>query len=654
MPARGTPGPGPRRSKPHDPAGRPATEGKPTDGADSADFIQATGGLQGTGRRSVREGATACDYCERGSCGMSVSGDRAVEGCGSAEAREFHHLKQRAAEYYRSNAVPQRMQQVLNTMFYEKPDDVYGHLANYFGSFANPAAVSRIIGREILDINSQSTVEVEVLCTIKNFEKSVCFAAMSNCCSDPNYTTQGTGANDNEQKNQSVKFALEWINGPLNSMLKGLLPENQTHVDRLLSDYFRRKVEEDEEQRNKDDEEEKPTEPELPSPIVSAPVGDKKKKSPKDKRSNVPEKTINPRYPPEALFPGSVAIGVVSLAMAKAAARLQKTRLYLYIASLNQAEESPKEMRMPLPLISLLDCGKSSGGKLRLLKEVIAVPQPSLGYKKALKMMRDLQQEISKWMLPPKHGPAVMSHLGCWKKGYDRIEQAFEVIQEACTTLQMTLGEDLHLMLNCGAHELMDYEKQKYEVITGVLKHPDDIIEFYTKLIEQYPSIIGLIDPLRKEDVEQWNKLCSLLSPRCYILADAASRSIDKLLTDGLGVNQCSGLVLKHANQTTISNLIHIAKLLEDNDCRFIPGLTEEDTTDNSLADIAVGLGARFIKLGGLCHGERVAKYNRLLAIEEELAQRGALGQSPQHQFPVIREEEKDLDPEKTQSKQLS
>ncbi|XP_062928115.1 enolase 4 isoform X8 [Mobula hypostoma] len=506
---------------------------------------------------------------------MSMSEDRVVEGCGSAEAREFHHLKQRAAEYYRSNAVPQRMQQVLNTMFYEKPDDVYGHLvsslpilghsnilkqenafvicwdcryntefidynlqqANYFGSFANPAAVSRIIGREILDINSQSTVEVEVLCTIKNFEKSVCFAAMSNCCSDPNYTTQGTGANDNEQKNQSVKFALEWINGPLNSMLKGLLPENQTHVDRLLSDYFRRKVEEDEEQRNKDDEEEKPTEPELPSPIVSAPVGDKKKKSPKDKRSNVPEKTINPRYPPEALFPGSVAIGVVSLAMAKAAARLQKTHLYLYIASLNQAEESPKEMRMPLPLISLLDCGKSSGGKLRLLKEVIAVPQPSLGYKK---------------------------------------------------------------------------------------------------------------------DVEQWNKLCSLLSPRCYILADAASRSIDKLLTDGLGANQCSGLVLKHANQTTISNLIHVAKLLEDNDCRFIPGLTEEDTTDNSLADIAVGLGARFIKLGGLCHGERVAKYNRLLAIEEELAQRGALGQSPQHQFPVIREEEKDLDPEKTQSKQLS
>ncbi|XP_051883840.1 enolase 4 isoform X2 [Pristis pectinata] len=528
---------------------------------------------------------------------MSVVGVPVVNDRSSREAREFHQLKQRAAEYYRSNAVPQRMQQVLNTMFYEKPDDVYGHLANYFASFAKPAAISRIIGREILDINSQSTVEVEVLCTIKNFEKSVCFAAMSNCCSDPNYTTQGAGDNDNEQKNQSVEIALEWINEPLNSLLKGLLPANQTHVDKLLSDYFWRKVEEDEEQRKKDDEEEKPEEPELPPPALSAPVGGKKKKSPKGKRSIVPEKTINPRYPPEPPFPGSVAIGVVSLAIAKAAARLQNTYLYLHIASLNQAEEPPKEMRMPLPLISLLDCGKSSGGKLRLLKEVIAVPKPGLGYKKSLKMMRDLQQEITKWMFAPKSGPAAMSHLGCWKKGYDRIEQPFEMIQEACTALQLTLGEDLHLMLNCGAHELMDYEKQKYEVIMGVLKHPDDMIEFYTNLVEQYPSIIGLIDPLRKEDVEQWSKLCSLLSPRCYILADAASRSIDKLLTDGLGANQYSGLVLKHANQTTISNLIHVAKLMEENGFRFIPGLTDEETTDNSIADIVNHLNINFLSL---------------------------------------------------------
>lgn len=579
---------------------------------------------------------------------MSVSGGQAVNGrhSSSLEPRDFYQLKQRAAEYYRSNAVPQRMQQVLNTMFYEKPDDMYGHLANYFASFAKPAAISRIIGREILDTNGQSTIEVEVLCTIKNFEKSVCFAAMSNCCSDPNYTTQDTGNNDNEEKAQSVNIALEWVNEPLNSLLKGLLPANQIHVDKLLSEYFQRKVEEDEEQKKKDNEEEKLTEPESLPPPVSAAFGDKKKKSPKAKKSLVPEKNINPREPPESFFPGSVAIGAVSLAIAKAAARLQNIILYLHIASLNQAEEPRKEMSMPLPLITILECGKSSGGKVHLLKEMIAIPKPSLGYKQSIKMIRDLQQEISKWMFAPKTGPAAISQSGCWMKGYDRIEQPFEMIQEVCTALQLTLGDDVHLMLNCGAHELMDYEKQKYEVITGVLKHPDEMIEFYINLVKQYPSIIGLIDPLRKEDVEQWSKLCSLLSPQCYILADAASRPIDKLLTEGLGAKLYSGLVVKHANQTTISNLIQVAKLMEENECIFISGLTDEETMDDSMADIAVGLGARFIKLGGLCHGERVAKYNRLLAIEEELAQRGALGKSPEHKFPVIGAEQEDLNPE--------
>uniref|UniRef100_UPI00398F83F0 enolase 4 n=1 Tax=Pristiophorus japonicus TaxID=55135 RepID=UPI00398F83F0 len=588
---------------------------------------------------------------------MSLDGVLSGPGNGrvTKEAREFYRLKQRAVEYYRSNAVPQRMQQVLNTMFYDKPDDVYGHLATYFASFAKPAAISRIVGREILAAEGQPTVEVEVLCTIKNFEKSTCFTTMSNCCSDPNYSTQEIGDKYNEEKNESVQIALEWINGPLNSLVKGLLPANQTEVDKLLSEYFQRKVEENEEQRKRDVEAEETIEPELFLSTPAIPAGpDKKKKSLKGKKSVVPEKPISPRQPPEPFFPGSVAIGVVSLAVAKAAARLQNTFLYLHIASLNLKQEPPKEMRMPLPMVSLLNCGKSSGGKLKMLKEVIAVPKPGLSYKQSLKMMMDLQQQITKLIFTAKSGPVAMSHLGCWKKGFDHTEQPFEVIQEACNTLELTLGEDLHLMLNFAAHELMDYEKEKYEVISGVLKHPDEMIELYTSLVEKYPSIIGLIDPLRKEDEEQWGKLCKLLSPRCYFWADAASRSIEKLLKDGLGENQYSGLILKHTNQTTISNFIQVAKLMEEHGWRFIPGLTDVETIDDSIADIAVGLGARFIKLGGLCHGERVAKYNRLLAVEEELAQRGALGHAFEHQFPVIGEEQQDLNPVKLESEQLN
>ncbi|XP_072335575.1 enolase 4 isoform X3 [Scyliorhinus torazame] len=529
---------------------------------------------------------------------MSDSRVPSSNGRSAEQARDFHQLKQRAAEYYRSNSVPQRMQEVLNTMFYDKPDDVYGHLANYFANFAKPAAISRIVGKEILDAEGERTVEVELFCIIKNFEKSICFTTMSNCYRDPHYTTQDTMDKANELKKLSVQIALEWINEPLNSLLKGLLPANQIKVDKLLSEYFQRKLEEDEEQRKKDTDVEEITEPELSISTNTAPIGDKKKKPLKGKKSIAPEKPIKPLEPPEPLFPGGVAIGAVSLAVAKASVKLQNTSLYLHIASLNQEE--------------------------------------------SLKMMMDLQQQITKWIFTQKSGPIAMSLMGCWEKGFDQTEQPFEVIQEACNALELTLGEDLHLILNCAAHELMDYEKEKYEILIGVFKNPDEMIELYTSLVEKYPSIIGLIDPLRKEDAEQWFKLSCLLSPQCYFLADAASRSIDKLIKDGLDGNRYSGLILKHTNQTTISDFIQVAKLMEVQDCRFIPGLGDGATTDDSIADIAVGLGARFIKLGGLCHGERVAKYNRLMAIEEELAQRGALGHAAEHQFPVISEEEPD------------
>ncbi|XP_043568758.1 enolase 4 isoform X2 [Chiloscyllium plagiosum] len=533
----------------------------------------------------------------------------ASNGRSSEEARDFYQLKQRAAEYYRSNLVPQRMQQVLNSMFYDNPDDVYGHLANYFASFAKPAAISRIVGKEKLDSAGQQTVQVEVLCTIKNLEKSICFTTMSNSCCDPNYTTFDTMDKEIELKNLSVQFALEWINEPLNSLLKGLLPANQKQVDKFLSEYFQRKVEEDEEQKKKDAEVEEVPEPEQSVSTNPVPVVDKKKKPLKAKKSIAPEKPIKPREPPEIFFPGAVAIGVVSLAVAKAAVKLENTSLFLHIAALN--------------------------------------------HEKGLKMMMAFQQQITKWMFSQKSLPLAMSHLGCWEKGFERTEQPFELIHEVCDTLELTLGEDLHLILNCAAHELMDYEKEKYEIITGVLKHPDEMIELYTSLVEKYPSIIGLIDPLRKEDEEQWSKLCHLLSPQCYLLADGASRSIDKLITNGLGENRYSGLILKHANQTTISDMIRVVKLMEAQDCRFIPSLTDAETLDDSIADIAVGLGARFIKLGGLCHGERVAKYNRLLAIEEELAQRGALGQAAEHQFPVISEEEHDPNSVRPGSEQI-
>ncbi|XP_007901784.1 enolase 4 isoform X2 [Callorhinchus milii] len=522
------------------------------------------------------------------------------------EARERHELKQQAAEYYRGNQVVQEMQKVLNSMFSQKPGDVFGHL-------------------------------------------SICTATLPSFCTALSPTSSDTGEASNEKKYESARIALEWINDPLNSMLTGILPDNQAQIDKQLSEYFKQKLEEYEEQKKNEPEPVVVEEHDVtPIPVVSSSLS-KKKKALKRKKSVAVEKPITPFEPPELVLPGSVAFGAVSLVFAKTVAKLKNIPLYMYMSTMNQ-QESPKEMRIPIPMISLFNCGISSGGKLCLIKEMIGVPKPGLSFKQGLKMMIDLHQKILMLSIPPQRNlREVLSSAGCVLKACDRLEQPFEIIEEACTALELTLGEDFHLIINCAAHELMDYTKEKYEIMSGVLKHPDEMMEVYENLIAKYPSIIGLIDPLRKEDVEQWISLCSAFSSQCYLIADVASKSMVKLTAEQNlnGVNSTC-LVLKYANQCTLTDLTEVTKVIEEQDRRFIIGCTEGETADDSLADIAVALGASLIKLGGLHHGERVAKYNRLLAIEEELAHRGALGRVSKHQFPVVAKEipEPEAEPE--------
>uniref|UniRef100_A0A8C3YN76 phosphopyruvate hydratase n=1 Tax=Catagonus wagneri TaxID=51154 RepID=A0A8C3YN76_9CETA len=191
-----------------------------------------------------------------------------------------------------------------------------------------------------------------------------------------------------------------------------------------------------------------------------------------------------------------------------------------------------------------------------------------------------------------------MSHLGCVTMNYDTIEQPLLLIQGICANLGLEMGTNLHLAINCAAHELMDY------------------------------------------DSEQWDSIYNALGSRCYIIAETASKSISKLLEDGnISVLKYSGLIIKHTNETTMSDLVEITNLIDSKKHIAVFGSTGGESSDDSLVDLAVGLGVRFIKLGGLSRGERVTKYNRLLTIEEELVQNGTLGFIEEHTFFDLNEE---------------
>ncbi|KAM9612506.1 LOW QUALITY PROTEIN: enolase 4 [Morphnus guianensis] len=566
------------------------------------------------------------------------------------QQRRLQGLRREAAEYYRGHRVPQRMEEALNSLFTLRPADLYGELANYFSKFSRAPVICKLVGRKVLDGVGQPTLEVEIYCTVKNYEKRICSTVMSSHSQISENALPDTAEADERERNDSVNTAVEWVNESLNTMLRDLKPTDQCKVDKVLGEYFRKKVEEKKEIQNQEGEETEDTLALTSSTASTTALSGKKKAAKPGKKVAVAERTIPPAEPIESVLCGSLAIGGTSLAIAKAGATISHIPLYLHIALLKHDQDSPKEMTLPLPMVTLLNCEKISPAKLKLVKEVMLIPPVQLSLRQGIERVLVIQKEIMRLLDPPGKVPSPqladskkgkahnrgkkappqalkrISHLGCLITGCDNLEQPLLLMQTACNNIGLELGTDMHLAINCAAHEVMDYVKGKYEVLTGTFKNPDEMVDMYVELINKFPFIIALIDPLRKEDRQQWNNLCCALGSKCYLIAEDAAKYISQLKTDeNINIPMCSGVVLKYINQTKVSDLIELTGHLDGQRHITMLGSPDGESSDDSLVDLAVGLGARFIKLGGLSRGERVTKYNRLLAIEEELAKNRTL-----------------------------
>uniref|UniRef100_A0A8C9DQK0 Enolase 4 n=1 Tax=Prolemur simus TaxID=1328070 RepID=A0A8C9DQK0_PROSS len=560
--------------------------------------------------------------------------------CGTT--KELQKLKQQAMEYYRENDVPRRLEELLNSTFYLQPADVYGHLANYFSKLAKPPTIYKIVGKNVLDGLGLPTLQVETFCTIQNFPKNICSVVISTHFEVHESAVPELAEAEEAERASAVSTAVHWVNGPITQELQGLAPTDQVAVDHLLRIFFANKVQEDMERKELEKSLEDSTVP-TPLPLIpppSPPPPTKKKGQKQGRKDIITEKPIQPAEPVEPVLCGSMAIGAVSLAVAKTSAILGNNPLYLNIALLRHNQKQPSTLTVPLLMVTLVSCGKSSPGKLNLMKEVICVPHPELTTKQEAPRTLMCSIDIHHFLLILQQQiTGKMSHLGCLTINYDTIEQPLLLLQGICANLGLELGTNLHLAINCAGHELMDYSKGKYEVMMGTYKSAAEMVDLYVDLINRYPSIIALIDPFRKEDSEEWDSIYNALGSKCYIIAETASKSISKLLEHGnINIPKSNGLIIKHTNQTTMSDLVEITNLA-DSKKHIIFGSTEGESSDDSLVDLAVGLGVRFIKLGGLSRGERVTKYNRLLTIEEELVQSGTLGFNEEHIFFYFNEE---------------
>lgn len=305
---------------------------------------------------------------------------------------------------------------------------------------------------------------------------------------------------------------------------------------------------------------------------------------------------------------GANAILGVSLACAKAAAAYTELPLYRYLGGVNARE-------LPVPLMNILNGGKHADSGVDIQEFMIA-PCGAPSFSEALRMGAEIFHTLAKVLKKRGYSTGVGDEGGFAPNLRSSVE-AIEVILEAIQMSGYEPGKDVYLALDVAASELYKDGIYVFER-EGVRRNVDEMIEFYTELVEKYP-IISIEDGLAEEDWEGWKKLTFALGHRVQLVGDDLFVTNKERLLRGIR-EKCANSILIKLNQIgTLTETMEAIEVAKRAGYTAIVSHRSGETEDTTIADLVVACNTGQIKTGSLCRSERIAKYNQLLRIEEEL-----------------------------------
>ncbi len=284
---------------------------------------------------------------------------------------------------------------------------------------------------------------------------------------------------------------------------------------------------------------------------------------------------------------GSNAILAVSLAACKIAANEKKISLFKHLSN-------TKSYQLPIPLLNIINGGVHAKNNLDI-QEFMIRPDKAKSFSEAMRMSFLVIQNLKSMLDDTNVGDE-----GGFAPNLKSNEEAIEIIIKAIEKSRFKPGEDLSICLDVAANEL---------------KKPKTI-DYYSKLIEKYP-IKSIEDPFAEDDWESWNKLTK--NTKIQIVGDDLFATNVKRLKKGIEEKSANAILIKLNQIGTVSETLDAINLAQKNNFRTIISHRSGDTEDTFIADLAVATNSSQIKTGSLTRSERVAKYNRLLKIEDEL-----------------------------------
>lgn len=310
---------------------------------------------------------------------------------------------------------------------------------------------------------------------------------------------------------------------------------------------------------------------------------------------------------------GANAILAVSLATAKAAAADKGMPLYAHIAELNG---TAGQFTMPVPMMNIINGGEHADNNVDI-QEFMIQPVGASTFAEALRMGAEVFHALKK-VLSEKGMSTAVGDEGGFAPNLASNAEALSVIKEAVAVAGYTLGTDITLAMDCAASEF--YKGGQYNLKgEGKVFTSNEFSDYLKGLTEQFP-IISIEDGLDESDWDGFAYQTKILGDKIQIVGDDLFVTNTKILKEGIDKGIANSILIKFNQIGSLSETLDAIKMARDAGYTAVISHRSGETEDATIADLAVGTCAGQIKTGSLCRSDRVAKYNQLLRIEEQLA----------------------------------
>jgi len=309
---------------------------------------------------------------------------------------------------------------------------------------------------------------------------------------------------------------------------------------------------------------------------------------------------------------GANAILSISEAFCKTNALEQKLPCFAYIARL-YGLQTPK-LKIPTPMSVQIEGGRHGAGNLDF-QEFMVIPSTQKTFSQSLQMVTEIYYAVRQVLIHHQAIHSIGDEGGFAPNLFTNLD-ALEVLVEAIRGAKYHLGRDVFLGLDVAPAYF--YSKKRYHIKDRTMPmNTNEFIEFYRDLLCQYP-LASLEDPLDEEDWNGWAKLSQIVG-NTIIVGDDLLTTNKARVQEAIRKKACSAILVKPNQIGTVAETIEVIKIARQAGWKVIVSHRGGETNDDFIADFAVGVAADYVKFGAPARGERVAKYNRLLAIEQAI-----------------------------------